>query len=121
MALDLRATGPGGQPVELPASAARWSLSDGMLGSVSPDGVFTAASGRTGLVQITATARGATAGLDLSVGEGAHVVEPMDRADAWQTRLVGLEAKLASSPEQALPGDASRRSTQPPSTSAAGG
>ncbi|MCL6647159.1 MAG: phosphodiester glycosidase family protein [Chloroflexi bacterium] len=103
--LELRATGPGGQPVELPASAARWSVSDGALGSVSPDGLFTAASGRTGLVRITATAGGATAGLDLSVGEEAHVVEPMDRAEAWQTRLVGLEAKLASSPEKAHPGD----------------
>jgi len=79
----LAATAVGSVRVDLPLAAATWSVSPPSLGTVSREGVFTAASSGAGLATVTARAGGATATASVAVGSVAKVVDPMTDVSNW--------------------------------------
>jgi exopolysaccharide biosynthesis protein len=77
------ATAPDGGPVDLPASAVRWSVSPSSLGSVAPDGTFAAAAVGTGLATVTASAGGQSATVSVAVGRSTTDVDPLTDVSKW--------------------------------------
>ncbi|WP_323746223.1 phosphodiester glycosidase family protein [Catenulispora pinisilvae] len=77
------ATAPDGSPVDLPASAVKWSVDQPSLGSVAADGTFTAAADGSGMVTVTASAGGRTAAVSIAVGRSTTGVDPLTDASKW--------------------------------------
>ncbi|HEY2672080.1 MAG TPA: phosphodiester glycosidase family protein [Rugosimonospora sp.] len=94
-----------GATAQVPAEAAKWSVSDPSLGSVDAHGVFTADSNNSGLVTVTATVAGATATATVAVGEVASTIDPMDDVADWSLRnTTGQSATFTNSPGDVPPG-----------------
>lgn len=103
-AFSVSATAPGGGAVTLPLDAVSWSVSPASLGTISPEGVFTASEADAGLVTVTAKAGGAKATASVAVGQVAKVVDSMTDVGNWALNTTeGATGKLAPS-TQAPPG-----------------
>ena len=97
-----------GGPLTMSPSDATWSVSPPSLGTISPGGLFTAATSGEGLATVSATADGVTATASVAVGSNSTVVDPMTDVNNWALNTTeGATATLSESTTQlAQPGDA---------------
>ena len=72
-----------GAPLTLPASAVKWTVDPPSLGTVAPDGTFTAASSGSGLVTVTASAGGKSAAVSIAVGRSTVGVDTLADISKW--------------------------------------
>ena len=84
-----------------------WSVSPSSLGTITSDGLFTAAATGDGLATVTATADGVSASTTVAVGSQSVVADPMTDVSNWGLNLTnGSTATLSESTSQiAVPGD----------------
>lgn len=91
--------------VTIPAAAATWTVSPANLGTISPDGLFTAATTGVGLATVTATAGGRTATASVAVGSRSTVVADLSDVANWSLRnMTGQPATMALDPGVVPPG-----------------
>ena len=103
-AFSVSATTTRGDPVTLPASQVSWSVSPADLGSVSPEGVFTAASSGVGLATLTASAGGVKGTASVAVGQVTKVFDTMTDVGNWVAFGTEGSTGSLSSSSQAPPG-----------------
>lgn len=90
------ATAFGQTPVTVPAAAAHWTVDRPDLGTVSPDGVFTAAADGGGLATVTASVGGRTASASVAVGSDSQLVSDLTDVANWKLRnTTGAPATMA--------------------------
>lgn len=90
----------------VPAAAAKWSVDRPDLGSVSADGVFTAAAQGAGLVTVTASVGGRSATASVAVGSVTQLVSDMTDVANWRLRnTTGQPATLALASGVSPPGE----------------
>ena len=77
------ATAPDAGPADLPAEAVKWSVDPPALGTIAPDGTFTAAPTGSGMVTVTASAGGRTATVSIAVGRSTTNLDPLTDASKW--------------------------------------
>ena len=104
----------GGGPLTIGAGNATWSVSPASLGTITPDGLFTAASDGEGLATITAAADGLKATATVAVGSASQVADPMTDTGNWAlNRTNGAQATLSpSTTELAQPTDSGSMDVQ---------
>ncbi|MBO0863510.1 MAG: phosphodiester glycosidase family protein [Mycobacterium sp.] len=73
----------GGGPLSVGARNATWTVSPSDLGTITADGLFTAAASGGGLATITATAGGLSATASVAVGSDTELVDPMTDVSAF--------------------------------------
>jgi len=82
--------------VDIPTSAAHWEVSPAGLGTVSADGVFTAAASVVGLGTVTVTVGGATATASVAVGSRSKVAADLSDVANWSLRnTTGMPATMS--------------------------
>ncbi|HEX4724366.1 MAG TPA: phosphodiester glycosidase family protein [Pseudonocardiaceae bacterium] len=113
-AFTLAATTASGQAqVSVPAAAARWTVDRPELGSVSADGVFTAAAQGAGLVTVTATVGGRTSSASVAVGSDSQLVSDLTDVANWRLRnTTGAPATLGLAAGVVPPGSTGTGSLQ---------
>jgi len=100
------AAAAGESAVTVPPAAASWSVDRPDLGSVSADGVFTAAARGAGLVTVTATVGGRSASVSVAVGSVTQLVSDMTDVPNWRLRnTTGAPATLALAAGVLPPGE----------------
>jgi exopolysaccharide biosynthesis protein len=100
-------TAQGGGTLTLGDQDVSWSATPSSLGSITSDGLFTAAATGAGLATVTATADGVSATASVAVGSESEVIDPMTDVSNWGLNLTnGSTATLSESTTQiAVPGD----------------
>ncbi|MFI9383078.1 phosphodiester glycosidase family protein [Kutzneria sp. NPDC052558] len=82
--------------VDIPTSAAHWSVNPPELGTISADGLFTAAATGVGLATLTATVGNATAAASVAVGSRSKVVADLSDVANWRLRnTTGMPATMS--------------------------
>ncbi|WP_344659726.1 phosphodiester glycosidase family protein [Catenulispora subtropica] len=72
-----------GTAVTLPASAVKWTVDPPSLGTVAPDGTFTAAASGSGMATVTASAGGRSAAVSIAVGRSTVGVDTLADISKW--------------------------------------
>jgi len=100
-------TAKGGGTLTVGNQDVTWSVSPSSLGTITSDGLFTAAATGDGLATVTATADGISATASVAVGNESVVADPMTDVDNWGLNLTnGATATLSESTSQtAVAGD----------------
>jgi exopolysaccharide biosynthesis protein len=94
----LAGTAGGRASVVVPVGSATWHATPSSLGTVSGQGVFTAAATGAGLATVTASAGGATARTTVAVGSTSQTVDPMTDVSAWALNTTqGATGSLSTS------------------------
>ena len=100
-------TAPGGATLTLGNQDVSWSVRPSSLGSITDDGLFTAAAAGDGLATVTVAADGVSTSTTVAVGSQSVVADPMTDVGNWGLNLTnGATATLSESTTQiAAPGD----------------
>ena len=94
-------TARGGGTLSLGNQDVTWGVSPSSLGSVSPSGLFTAATAGSGLATVTAAADGVSATASVAVGSDSVILDPMTDVSNWAVNTTnGATASLSESTSQ---------------------